>query len=97
MLTVMHKRVIQKSSDAASDTMGIRKPFPDVYPCLSLSRGSGYIVANEVPKSGKLSSPFIRGSPRELSQNTIKHPLYAMDSLSCVLKMMLTLYHPCKN
>lgn len=79
MLTVMHTGVIQKSLDVISDTMGIRKPFPDVDPCLSLLRVSGYTTANDVPKSGKLSSPFNRGSPRELSRNTIKHPLYAMD------------------
>lgn len=90
MLTVMHKGGIQKSLDVVSDTMGIRKPFPDVDPCLSLLRVSGYIMANDVPKSGKLSSPFNRSSPRELSRNTIKHPLYA-------LKMVLTLYHPCKD
>lgn len=77
MLTVMHKGVTQKSLDAVSDTMGVRKPLPDVYPCLSLLRVSGYIMANHTPNSGKLSSPFNRGSPRELSQNTIKLPLYA--------------------
>ena len=49
MLTVMCKGVTQKSFDAVSDTMGIRKPFPDVYPCLSLLRVSDYIMANDVP------------------------------------------------
>lgn len=79
MLTKMQKGVLQKSFDAVSDAMGTRKPFPDVYPCLSLFRVSGYIMANDVSKSGKLSSSFDRGSPRELSQNTTKHPLYATD------------------
>lgn len=81
MLTKMHKGVLQKSFDAVSDNTGIRKPFPDVYPCLFLFRVSGYIMANDVSKSGKLSSPFNRGSPRELTPNTTKHPLYAMDRL----------------
>lgn len=82
MLTGMRKGVIQKSFDVVSDTMGIRKPFPDVYPCLSLLRVSGYIMANDMPTSGQPYSPFNRGSPRESSQNTTKHPLYAMDQLS---------------
>lgn len=39
MLTVMRKGVIQKPFDAVSDSMGIRKPFPDAYPCLSFVKG----------------------------------------------------------
>lgn len=97
MLTVMCKGVTQQSFDAVSDTRGMRKPLPDVYPCLSLLRVSGYIMANDVPKPGKLSSPFNRGSPREFSQTTIKRPLYAMDRLSYALKMALALYHPWEN
>lgn len=88
---------IQMSSDAVSDTMGIRKPFPDVYPRLSLLRVSGYIMDNDVPQSGKRSSPFHRSSPRELSRNTVKHSLYAKDWLSSALKMASALCHPCEN
>lgn len=64
MLTVMHKGVIEKSSDAVSDTMGIRKPFPDVYPCLSLLRVSGYIIANDVPTQGNYPA-LSTGVPQE--------------------------------
>lgn len=41
MLTVMCKGVIQTSLDATSDTTKIRKPFPDVHPCLPLLKVSG--------------------------------------------------------
>lgn len=35
----------------------IRKPFPDVYPCLSLSRVSGYVMGNMCLNQGT-SQPF---------------------------------------
>jgi hypothetical protein len=41
MLTVMCKRMIQQSVEAVSDTIEIRKPFPDVYTCLPLLRITG--------------------------------------------------------
>lgn len=53
----------------------IRKPFPDVYPCLPLLAVSGYIMVNDVPKSRNYPALSTEVPPRELSLNTIKHPL----------------------
>lgn len=64
----------------------IRKPFPDVYPCLPLLRVSGYIMVNDVAKTGNYPALSIEVSSRESSPCTVKHPLYAMDWLSCALK-----------
>lgn len=79
MLTMMCTGVIQQSFDAGSYTMEIRKPFPDVYPCLPLLRVSGYIMVNDVAKTGTIPALSTGVSPRESSPHTIKHPLYTMD------------------
>lgn len=94
MLTVLCKGVIQSHLMPCQTPGELRKPFPDMYPCSSLLRASGYIMVNDVPKPGKLSSPFNNGSLRELSLNTIRHPLYAMDWLFYALITVLALYHP---
>lgn len=57
----------------------IRKPFPDVYPWLPLLRVNGYIMVNDVAKTGNYPALSIEVSPRESSPHTIKHPLYTMD------------------